>query len=93
MEFRMSDIPMPNPRAADAVIRCLQQCDRAFDELLVETASLMPAEDWKLLRRGIGTISGGDMFDLWRAVVKQHPAYENACYGEPGSKSKDMRHD
>jgi len=89
----MSDIPLTSPQVADAVVRCLQQCDRALNEVLVETEALMPPDDWKLLRRGVGTITGGDMFDLWRAVVGQHSAYENACYGGPVSKSKDIRHD
>jgi hypothetical protein len=93
MEFRIDDITLPNPRVADAVVRCLQQCDRALNAVLVETEALMPADDWKLLRRGVGRIAGGDMFDLWHAVVKQHPEYETACYGEPTLRSRDHRHD
>ena len=61
MEFRIDDIPLQNPRVADAVVRCLQQCDRALNAVLVETEALMPADDWKLLRRGVGRIAGGDM--------------------------------
>ena len=93
MEFRMNDIPFENPQVAEMVVRCLQQCDQSLNAMVVEAETLMPADDLKLLRRGVAQIVGGDMFDLWRAVVRQHPTYENACYGKPASKSRDDRHD
>jgi hypothetical protein len=82
MEFRMSDIPMTDLKVAGAVVRCLQKCDRALNEALIETQDIMPESDWKLLRHGVGQILGSDMFDLWVAVVKLHPQFKHEAFGE-----------
>jgi hypothetical protein len=81
MAFQMSDIPLSSPVVAEAVADCLRKCDRAFNELLIETKEGMPEPDWKLLRRGVGEILGTSMFDLWVALVKQHPRFEKDAFG------------
>jgi hypothetical protein len=82
MEFRMNDIPLSDPRVADAVVRGLQKVDRALNELLIETKDLMPETDWNLLRRGVGQILAADTYELWTAVVRKHPQYEKAAFGD-----------
>jgi hypothetical protein len=83
MAFQMNDIPMSSPVVAEAVVKCLRNCDRALNELLIETKEVMPEPDWKVLRRGVGEILGTGMFDLWVAVVKQHPRFEQDAFGKP----------
>jgi hypothetical protein len=80
MEFRMSEIPLSDVKVAEAVVRCLQKCDRAFNVALVETKEMMPESDWNVLRRGVGHIMAGGMYDLWLAVVKRHPQF--AAFGD-----------
>ena len=67
----------------DAAHAHLRKCDRALNELLIETKEVMPETDWKVLRRGVGEILGTSMFDLWVAVVKQHPRFEKDAFGKP----------
>ena len=76
MEFRMSDVPVSDVRVADAVMRCLQKCGGAFDDLLIETKDMMPESDWGLLRRSVGQILGDHLHDLWTAVVDKHPQFK-----------------
>ena len=82
MQFRMSDIPFADPKVAGAVIRCLQKCGHAFDDVLTETKEMMPESEWNLLRRGVGQIMGSDMFDMWAAIVKLHPQFERDASGK-----------
>ena len=82
MEFRMSDIPLSDVRVADAVVRCLQKCDRAFNELLIETEQVMPEPEWKQLKRGVGHVMAGEMYGLWVALVDKHPQFSAAAFGE-----------
>ena len=83
MTFQMNDIPLSSPLVAEAVVGCLRKCDRALNELLIETKEAMPESDWNLLRRGVGEILGTSMFDLWVAVVKLHPQFEKDAFGGP----------
>jgi len=83
MTFQMNDIPMSSPVVAEAVVDCLRKCDRALNELLIETKDVMPEPDWKVLRQGVAEILSTSMFDLWVAVVKQHPRFEKDAFGEP----------
>jgi hypothetical protein len=82
MEFDMSDIPVADSKVAEVLARCLQKCDRAFNDALIETKEMMSDSDWKLLRRGVGQIMGSDMYDLWAVIVKQHPQFERAAFGD-----------
>ena len=88
MAFRMTEIPLGNPQVADAIARCLQKCDRAFNDALIETKDLMPDPEWKLLRRGVGQIMGADMYEMWCALVEQHPKFKNAAFGDDAGHSK-----
>ncbi|MDZ4366844.1 MAG: hypothetical protein U0987_07445 [Afipia sp.] len=80
----MNDVPLDNAAVAGVMIQCLKECDRAFNAALIETRSMMPSEDWNVLRRGVGQILGSDMFDLWSAIVKKHPQFENDFVGGSG---------
>jgi hypothetical protein len=82
MTFQMSDIPLANPKVADAIARCLQKCDRAFNDVLVETKEFVSDSEWKLLRRGIGQIMGSEMYEMWCALIEQHPKFKSAAFGE-----------
>jgi len=75
MEFRMTDIPISDPRIGEIVARCLQKCGGAVDEALVESKDLMTEADWKVLRLGFGHVLGNDMHDMWKVLVKHHPQY------------------
>ena len=83
MTFQMKDIHLSNPVVAAAIAGCLRKCDRALNELLVETKEIMPESDWNLLRRGVAEIVVNDMADLWSSVVKSHPRYEEDAFGKP----------
>ena len=82
MEFRMTDVAVSDLKVAEAVVRCLQKCDGAFNDLVVETQQMMPDTDWKALKRGVGQIRAGDMFDLWAALVSKHPQFNVAAFGQ-----------
>ena len=77
MEFRMSDMPIGDPRLGEIIARCLRTCGGAIDSALVESKEFMAEADWKALRRGFGQILGSDLHDLWRVLVKHHPQYES----------------
>ncbi len=77
MEFRMSDMPISDPKVGEIIARCLQTCGGAIDDALIESKDLMTESDWKVLRRGFGHILGSDIHDLWRVLVKHHPQYES----------------
>jgi hypothetical protein len=49
---------------------------------LIDTKGIMPDSEWNVLRRGVGEILGTSMFDLWVALVKQHPRFEKDAFGE-----------
>lgn len=75
MEFRMSDIPISDPKVGESVARCLMECGRAIDAALIECKDLMPDGDWKGLRLGFGHVLGGELHEMWRALVKHHPKF------------------
>ena len=75
-EFRMSEMPIADPKMGEIVARCLMTCGRAIDDALVESKDVLSDSDWKTLRRGFGQILGSEMFDLWTVLVKHHPEYE-----------------
>jgi hypothetical protein len=75
MTFRMTDIPISDPKIGEIVARCLQQCGGAIDDALVESKELMAEADWNFLRLGFGHILGTDMHDMWKVLVKHHPQY------------------
>jgi hypothetical protein len=81
MEFRMSDIPISDPRVGENVARCLLACDRAIGETLIECKDLMSEEDWKGLQRGFGHVLGGEMLGMWSALVMHHPKYNPQAFG------------
>jgi hypothetical protein len=82
MEFRMNDIPISDPKVASVMVRCLQKCDRAFNEALIETKELMPESDWNKLRLGVGHVLASSMFDMWTVIVKTHPQFNREAFGE-----------
>jgi hypothetical protein len=81
MEFRMSDIPISDPKVGESVARCLIECDRAVNAALVECKDLMSEDDWKGLRLGFGHVLGGELFDMWCALVKHHPKFNAQGFG------------
>ena len=81
MDFRMSDVPVSDAKVA-AVVRCLQTCGGAFDDLLVETKDIMSESDWRLLRRGVGQIMGNQFYDLWTAIADERPQFKAPAFGE-----------
>jgi hypothetical protein len=81
MEFRMSDIPMSDPRVGDSVARCLVECDRAINEALTECKGFMSEQDWQGLRRGFGHVVGGEMLEMWSVLVKHHPKFNAQAFG------------
>ncbi|MGH6675267.1 MAG: hypothetical protein ACRECE_03455 [Xanthobacteraceae bacterium] len=83
MAFQMNDIPISRPVVAEAIAGCLHKCDRALNELLIDTKGVMPESEWNVLRRGVGEILATSMFYLWAALVKQHPRFEREAFGEP----------
>jgi hypothetical protein len=76
MEFRMSDMPISDPKVGEIVARCLRTCGGAIDEALMESKDLMGETEWKIMQRGFGQILGSDMHDLWSVLVRHHPQYE-----------------
>ena len=81
MEFRMSDIPMSDPRVGESVARCLVECDRAINKALIECKDVMSEQDWNELRRGFGHVIGGEMLNMWSALVKFHPKFNAQAFG------------
>jgi hypothetical protein len=77
MAFRMSELPLADPKVAQIVARCLANCGRALDEALIESKGIMNESDWKKLRHGFGQVLGSEMFDLWQTLVKHHPEYQD----------------
>jgi hypothetical protein len=83
MKFRMTDIPISDPKIGEIVARFLQKCGGAVDEALVESKDLMADADWKVLRLGFGHILGNDMHDMWTVLIKHHPQYASG-FPPPG---------
>ncbi|XIA63044.1 hypothetical protein ACFIOY_27600 [Bradyrhizobium sp. TZ2] len=81
MEFRMSDIPISDPRVGESVARCLIECDRAINVTLTDCKGLMSEQDWQGLRRGFGHVVGGEMLEMWSALVKHHPKFNAQAFG------------
>ena len=82
MEFRMSDVPMSDPRVGESVARCLLKCDGVINETLIECKDLMSEQDWNELRRGFGHVLAGQMLDMWFALVKSHPKFNEQAFGK-----------
>jgi hypothetical protein len=81
MEFRMNDIPMSDPRVGESVARCLLACDQAIGEAMAECEGFMSEQDWRSLRLGFGHIVGGEMLEMWSALVKHHPKFSAQAFG------------
>jgi hypothetical protein len=81
MEFRMSDIPISDPRVGESVARCLLACDRAINASLIECKDFMSEEDWRGLRLGFGHVLAGELFAMWGALVKEHPKFRTEAFG------------
>jgi len=81
MEFRMSDIPISDPKVGESVARCLIECDRVINVALIECKDLVPEQDWQGLRRGFGHLLAGEMLEMWSALVKHHPKFNTQAFG------------
>jgi hypothetical protein len=77
MEFRMSEIPISDPRVGESVARCLQKCGRAIDETLIECKDIMSEQDWRNLRLGFGHVLGSEMHDMWKVLIQHHPKFKS----------------
>ena len=81
MAFRMSDIPISDPKVGESVARCLIECDRAIAVALTECKDLMAEQDWQGLQRGFGHLLAGEMLQMWSALAKHHPKFNRQAFG------------
>jgi hypothetical protein len=81
MAFRMSDIPISDPRVGESVARCLIECDRAIAVALHECKDLMPKQEYEGLQLGFGHVLAGEMMEMWGALAKHHPKFNTQAFG------------
>ena len=59
----------------------LEQRLAAFDTFESLPMPSRSDEEWRRLRLGFGHLLGGEMFDMWGALVKHHPKFNAQGFG------------